>query len=87
MEPFFPKESLLVFSKHKPAENCSHVMVRDYKSHNILFRQIIIDDDYKYIKPLNPDTEHLPMYILQHDANVLGVMTECVSVYGAMKRD
>src|SRR3990167_11545190 len=77
MEPYFPKNSLLILDPN-PSEllldRCFVLVKTDAKVP--LFRQLIIDGEHQYLKPMNPDLNAFPMRLLKKTDQVLGVMIE-----------
>jgi SOS-response transcriptional repressor LexA len=76
MEPFFPKDSLLILSPDKETKDRCFALVKTNEGSTLIFRQVIIDGEHKYLKPLNPDLSMFPMRLLQSDELILGVMIE-----------
>ncbi len=76
MEPFFPKDSLLILSPDKEVKDRCFALVKTTEGSTFVFRQIIIDGEHKYLKPLNPDLSMFPMRLLQKNELILGVMIE-----------
>ena len=76
MEPYFPKESLLIFDPNKhPTDRC-FALVKAAESQVIIFRQLLIDGENRYLKPLNPDLNAFSMRLLRENDYILGVMIE-----------
>lgn len=54
MLPLFPEDSLLIFDSDKAAKDGSYVLVQIHKYKKIIFKQLLVDDPYKYVKSINP---------------------------------
>ena len=76
MEPYFPKDSLLILDSKKPIKDRCFVLVKMAESQALIFRQLLIDGEYQYLKPLNPDLNTFPMRLLSKNDNILGIMIE-----------
>lgn len=76
MEPFFPKGSLLILDPDKPVTDRCFVLSQLHESRTTIFRQLLIDGERRFLKPLNPDLTAFPMRLLNNDDKVLGVMIE-----------
>lgn len=76
MEPYFPKGSLLILDPEKIIKDRCFVLVKVLEGKTIIFRQLIIDGEHKYLKPLNPDLNTFPMRLLKESDCTLGVMIE-----------
>ena len=76
MEPYFPNGSLLILDPCKSVKDRCFVLAKIAESHTLIFRQLLIDGEYKYLKPLNPDLNKFPMRLLKEEDSLLGVMIE-----------
>jgi len=76
MEPYFPKGSLLILDPTKPTKDRCFVLVKITESNTLVFRQLLIDGEHQYLKPLNPDLNTFPMRLLNDNDKTLGVMAE-----------
>lgn len=76
MEPGFSKGNILIFDPEKNPKDRSHVLVKLAESQQLIFRQILIDAEHRYLKPLNPDLSHFGMRLLEDQDKVLGVLVE-----------
>lgn len=76
MEPYFPKDSILILCPQSNLEDGTFVLVKLGKTHNIVFRQLVTDGKSRYLKPLNPDSTAFPIKLLDKDDVVLGKMIE-----------
>jgi len=76
MEPYFPKGSLLILDPKKPAKDRCFVLAKIAESDTLIFRQLLVDGEHQYLKPLNPDLNAFPMRLLKGSDTILGVMVE-----------
>jgi hypothetical protein len=76
MSPLFPKSTILVFDPHKPAVDRSFVLVKLKDKAVPVFRQLLIDVDHKYLKPLNPDLSTYEMRLLSDEDEVIASLFE-----------
>jgi SOS-response transcriptional repressor LexA len=76
MEPYFPKGSLLILDPEKSLRDRCFVLVRVSQEDSIIFRQLIIDGDNKYLKSLHPDLNTFPMRLFTEKDSMLGIMIE-----------
>lgn len=76
MEPIINKGSYLIISPdHEVWDRC-FVLVLLGLSKTVVFRQLIIDADNRYFKPLNPDLGSLEIKKLSAKDRILGVLVE-----------
>ncbi|GEM_PF-5246093 len=54
MLPLFPENSHLIFDPNKLPKDGSYVLVHIEKYNTIMFKQLHMDDPYKYVKSINP---------------------------------
>ena len=54
MLPLFPEDSLLIFDSDRTAKDGGYVLVQIHKYKKIIFKQLLVDDPYKYVKSINP---------------------------------
>jgi transcriptional regulator with XRE-family HTH domain len=76
MEPIFPKSSILIFDPEMPAKDRSYVLAFIKESSLSIFRQLLIDADHKYLKPLNPDLSDFKMRLLDKDDIIIASLIE-----------
>lgn len=81
MEPFFARGTLLIFDPQQKAKDRSYVLVNLQENNLFIFRQLLIDGDDKYLKPLNPDLSLFKMRLLHENDRVLGVLVESRNQY------
>jgi SOS-response transcriptional repressor LexA len=76
MEPLFSKGTILIFDPHKKPVDRSYVLVKLGSKDQFIFRQLLIDVDQQYLKPLNPDTAIYKMRLLNADDTVIATLFE-----------
>ena len=76
MEPQFEMGTTLILDPHKALKDRCFALVLMHETKAITFRQVLIDAEYKYLKPLNPDLSAFQMRILDNNDKVLGVLIE-----------
>jgi SOS-response transcriptional repressor LexA len=81
MEPLFPSGSVLIFDPNKIPKDRSYVIVQLSDSNMFVFRQLLIDLDHKYIKPLNPDLNTFKMHLLGKNDRIYAVLVEARRMY------
>lgn len=83
MDPYFSQGTLLIIDPEKPFKDRSFVLVKLHDEALYLFRQILIDGQHKYLKPLNPDLKAFKMKLLDEKDHIFGVLVEARKVYGS----
>lgn len=81
MEPLFPRGSMLLFDSKKTFKDRSFVLVQLQETDAPVFRQLIIDLDQKYLKPLNPDLNAFKMRLLGENDNIIATLVEARQTY------
>ncbi len=81
MEPYFPQNCLLIMSPEKNPKDRSFVLAKIADSKTYLFRQLLIDGEYKYLKALNPDLSAFPMRFLKENDEIIATMIEFRHLY------
>lgn len=76
MEPLFPKGIMIICDPNKEVTNDSYVVVKLYNHDQLIFRQILIDIDYQYLKALNKSLENTNMRIMEPDDKIIGVVVQ-----------
>ena len=76
MEPFFPKHTILIFDPLLKPIDRSYILVQIEGKTTPIFRQLLIDLDHKYLKPLNPDLSTYQMRVLTDSDKILGSLFE-----------
>jgi SOS-response transcriptional repressor LexA len=81
MEPIFPQGSILIFDPQKTPKDRSYVLVQISDSQLPTFRQLLIDLEYKYLKPLNPDLKTFKMRLLEKKDVIHATLVEARKIY------
>ena len=76
MEPFFPRGTLLIFDPEETPKDRSYILVKLEENDLFIFRQLIIDGDDHYLKPLNPDLSMFKMRFLDNKDKILACLVE-----------
>lgn len=81
MDPVFSKGTILIIDAHKEAVDRSYVIIKLKKRQQTVFRQLLIEDDYQYLQPLNPDTDKYKMCLLSKSDKCCGVLIQAQKDY------
>jgi len=81
MEPLFPYGSILIFDPHKRYKDRSYVLVKLHEARAPIFRQLLIDCDNKYLKPLNPDLNAFTMRAVGKNDEIIATLIEARQTY------
>lgn len=81
MEPVFARGSLLIFDPEIAPKDRSYVLVQLHDNNLFVFRQLLVDVDHKYLKPLNPDLNAFKMRLLSQEDKTVAVLIEARQVY------
>lgn len=54
MLPLFPENAILIFDPHKIPENKNYILLQIQNNKNIIFKQLLIDEPFKYVVSINP---------------------------------
>ena len=71
----FPTGSIICVEPHRQANNGSYVVIRLKSSNEATFKQLMIDGDRRYLKPLNP---RYPIQEITESAVICGVVRQLV---------
>lgn len=82
MQPLFPKNTILIFDTDKTPTDRSYVLVKLDGVDIPIFRQILIDADHQYLKPINPDLNQFNMRILKKNDTILAALLESRTNFG-----
>ena len=81
MEPQFSKDTILILDPEKTPADRSFTLVKLTNSNLFVFRQLMIDADHQFIKPLNPDLSASHMRLLDDNDEIIAVLVEARQVY------
>lgn len=76
MEPYLPEGAILILDPSKTPRDRGFVLVSIHGSQALVFRQLLIDGEHRYLKPMNPDLAAFPMRLLRDEDRILGVLLE-----------
>jgi SOS-response transcriptional repressor LexA len=76
MEMLFPKRTILIFDPHKKPTDRSFVLVKLAGIETPIFRQLLVDVDHQYLKPLNPDLNMYKMRLVNENDCILASLFE-----------
>ncbi len=76
MDPVFPKGVLLIADPDRAARDRSFVIVKRAEHDHPIFRQIFIDGQDRYLKPLSPDLSQYKMSQLNNNDKILSVVLQ-----------
>jgi SOS-response transcriptional repressor LexA len=76
MEPLVPKRSILIIDPTKEPRYRSYVAVKLQHAREIMIRQLLIDSEKYYIKPLSSDFEQFKMTPLSPEDSIAGVVVQ-----------
>lgn len=76
MGPFIQRDSIIIFDPLiKPTDrNCILVKLHETKAY--VLRQLLVDADHKYLKPLNPDLSTFKMRLLHKNDEIVACLLE-----------
>lgn len=82
MQPeFWPGTRLIICPKREPYNRC-YVLVQPQAANEPILRQLLIDTDLKFLKPLHPDLSKYQMQLLNKEDTIIGVLIEARRDYG-----
>lgn len=81
MSPIFSKGNILIFDPIKTPADRSFVLIKLAENNILVFRQMLVDGDYKYLKPLNPDLNVFKMRLLNESDQIIAVLVESRQIY------
>jgi transcriptional regulator with XRE-family HTH domain len=76
MEPLFPRGCILIFEPGLKPVDRSYILVKLSDTNNYVFRQLLIDLDHQYLKPLNPELSTFKMRLLEKNDSILACLIE-----------
>lgn len=81
MEPFFYRGSTLIVDPGKKPKDRSFVLVKLFSNNQVVFRELLIDGEFSYLKSLNAELSTLGLRQLEKNDQVLGVLIEARRQY------
>ncbi len=76
MEPYVPQNAVLILDHGRAPRDRDFVLASLEDTQTQVFRQILIDGERRYLKPMNPDLAAFPMRLLKPEDRILGTLTE-----------
>lgn len=76
MEPYLRQGAILILDPTKQPRDRDLVLVRIQSGSSLVFRQILINCEQSYLKPMNPELAVFPMKLLREEDRILGVVLE-----------
>jgi len=76
MEPLFPKLTYLIFDPQRMPIDRSYVLVKLDGIETPIFRQLLIDIEHQYLKPLHPDLNIFQMRLLGNNDTIIATLVE-----------
>lgn len=64
MEPFIQRNAIVIFDPFIQSIDRSYILVKLHETKAFVIRQLLIDADHQYLKPLNPDLSTFKMRLL-----------------------
>lgn len=81
MEPLFPKNCILILDPEKEPTDRSYVLVKFNENRSYIFRQILIDGEDRFLKPLNPELHSARLKIVGEDDQIIASLVEARHIY------
>ena len=76
MEPIIQRNSIIIFDPLIEPSDRSYVLVKLHETKAYVLRQLLIDADHQYLKPLNPDLSMFNMRLLHQDDEIIACLVE-----------
>lgn len=76
MIPLFPEGTELIFNSSIKSHDKSFVLAYRASTGDFLFRQLLVDDNHRFLKPLNPDPNTYKMSLLDTNDCILATLQE-----------
>lgn len=76
MEPFIQRHTILILDPKVNPYDRSYVLVKLHETSCYVFRQLLIDAEYRYLKPLNPDLSVFKMRLLTPEDEIVACLVE-----------
>ncbi|MHB1947207.1 MAG: LexA family protein [Gammaproteobacteria bacterium] len=76
MDPVFPKNTILIADPDKQFRDRSYVIARLSNLHGAIFRQLLINAEDLYLKPLSPDLDQYKMSKIKENDEILSVVVQ-----------
>ena len=76
MEPLFPKGTFVICEPAKEIKDRSYIIVRLGNLEAMIFRQVLVDGEHKFLKPLNQDLSNYKMRMMEDNDEYLGTVVQ-----------
>lgn len=76
MEPFIQRNAIVIFDPFIQPTDRSCILVKLHETKAFVVRQLLIDADHQYLKPLNPDLSAFKMRLLDKKDTVIASLIE-----------
>jgi transcriptional regulator with XRE-family HTH domain len=76
MEPLIQRNSILIFDPSIKPVDRSYVLVKLHETEAYILRQLLVDADHQYLKPLNPDLSTFKMRLLHKHDEIIACLAE-----------
>lgn len=76
MDPVFPKNTLLIADPERQPKDRSYVIAKLANYPEAIFRQLLIDANDRYLKPLSPDFDKYKMTLLNNNDKILSTVVQ-----------
>ncbi len=76
MEPYVPQGAILILDPRRAPKDRGFVLAKFDGGQALEFRQLLIDGEHRYLKPMNPDLSAFPMRLLREEDKIFGVLLE-----------
>lgn len=81
MDPLFPLNTTLIFDEGIVAKDRDYVLVHLQKDNRYVFRQLIVDAQQSFIRPLSPDLREITLQTLVQEDVICGVLVQSKQEY------
>ncbi len=81
MDPLFSKNTILIIDASKQSKDRSYMIIKHKDQKKAVFRQVLIDDDFQYLKPLNPDPDKYKMKVFSKGDKYCGALIQAKRDY------
>ncbi len=83
MTPIFSKGTIIIIDGNKIPKDRSYAVIKLKEQKKAVFRQVLIDGNYQYLKPLNPDIDKYKMKLFSRGDKYYGVLIQAQKDYNS----
>lgn len=76
MDPVFPKNTILIADPDKQYRDRSYVIAKLANLGEVIFRQLLINAEDLYLKPLSPDLDQYKMHKIKENDEILSLVVQ-----------